>query len=278
MAKIVSKLDLNKTPQLVDNNSLIFAKNTRILKDGTIGPDFPIDSELSVSGIILGYIVGLNSNVYLFVGETPTTAPFLNLDQFYEGIVPNEATLKSYTLDISNEHTSYTYTWEEGQDLASYVSHIIVAVFGGTLVRQAQRTSLASHYPFTTRLDITCSYILNDEEVFYDSTIIYNRDEENINYNIYSYNENNKSLYKINSAWTYSGGKIHGICTTNNTGDIILTVCEYFDDNSKLVPIKHINLTHCSEDDDESIYTQTPNIPYTNFKFVDYYINTIPKI
>ena len=46
MAKIVSKLDLNKTPQLVDNNSLIFAKNIRVLKDGIIGPDFPIDSVL----------------------------------------------------------------------------------------------------------------------------------------------------------------------------------------------------------------------------------------
>ena len=43
MAKIVAKLNLNKTPQLVEDNSLIYAKNIRLLKDGTIGPDTSLD-------------------------------------------------------------------------------------------------------------------------------------------------------------------------------------------------------------------------------------------
>ena len=36
MAQIVSKLNLNKTPSIVENNSLIFAKNIRVEVDGTI--------------------------------------------------------------------------------------------------------------------------------------------------------------------------------------------------------------------------------------------------
>lgn len=44
MARIVSKLNLNKTPQLVENNSLVFAKNIKLLKDGSIGQDNSIDN------------------------------------------------------------------------------------------------------------------------------------------------------------------------------------------------------------------------------------------
>lgn len=43
MSKIVPKLNLNKTPQLVDNNSLVMAKNIRLLEDGTIGPDTSLE-------------------------------------------------------------------------------------------------------------------------------------------------------------------------------------------------------------------------------------------
>ena len=39
MARIISKLNLNKTPQLVESNSMIFAKNIKLLKDGSIGQD-----------------------------------------------------------------------------------------------------------------------------------------------------------------------------------------------------------------------------------------------
>ena len=44
MAQIVSKLNLNKTPSIVENNSLIFAKNIRVEVDGTIHRDYGISS------------------------------------------------------------------------------------------------------------------------------------------------------------------------------------------------------------------------------------------
>lgn len=42
MAQIVPKLNLNKTPSLVENNSLIFAKNIRLDVDGSIHQDYGI--------------------------------------------------------------------------------------------------------------------------------------------------------------------------------------------------------------------------------------------
>lgn len=44
MAQIVSKLNLNKTPSIVENNSLVFAKNIRVEVDGTIHRDYGISS------------------------------------------------------------------------------------------------------------------------------------------------------------------------------------------------------------------------------------------
>ena len=43
MGNIVTKLNLNSTPNLVENNSLVFAKNIRIDIDGTIHKDYSIN-------------------------------------------------------------------------------------------------------------------------------------------------------------------------------------------------------------------------------------------
>lgn len=72
MARIVPKLNLNKTPQIVENNSLIFAKNIKVMKDGSIVTDDGIsridtlDQTLSSGKSIVGYI-SYNTCVYLFL-------------------------------------------------------------------------------------------------------------------------------------------------------------------------------------------------------------------
>ena len=43
MGNVVTKLNLNRTPNLVENNSLVFAKNIRIDIDGTIHKDYSIN-------------------------------------------------------------------------------------------------------------------------------------------------------------------------------------------------------------------------------------------
>lgn len=176
MARITAKLNLNKTPQLVDNNSLVYAKNIMLLQDNTIAPDtgFDVVNQLTMSNNVepkyIGQIVGLNNKVYIFKqnGNEPSVG-------------------------------------------------------------------------------------------------------------IYVYNEITKLMTKLRCNWHYSGGKIDGVVTINNKGEEILTICEYFDSDVNIkVPIKHINVNTCTSTDDETIYTQTPSIPFTNLHLAGYYPYTIP--
>lgn len=91
--------------------------------------------------------------------------------------------------------------------------------------------------------------------------------------------EENGSIEIVRSAWKYNGGTITGNVQINLNDDIILTICESFDDtkNNPLVPIKTLNLTYSKFDDDESIYTQAPNIPIVNLNLKEYYTKTIPN-
>lgn len=79
MANIVPKLNLNKTPSIVENNSLIFAKNIRLDVDTTIHMDYGIKTILDNTNPtleqFLGKIVGViaDSNAfYLFCYKEDT--------------------------------------------------------------------------------------------------------------------------------------------------------------------------------------------------------------
>ena len=47
MGKIINKLNLNRTPQIVENNSLIYAKNIRLTPDDTLCADTSLQKILS---------------------------------------------------------------------------------------------------------------------------------------------------------------------------------------------------------------------------------------
>lgn len=185
MARIVPKLNLNKTPQLVENNSLIFAKNIRILKDNTIGPDTSLEEVETNIGVrvededgvhyeheeYIAEIVGLNNKIY-FIKEDSTAEP--------------------------------------------------------SIVK------------------------------------------------IFEYDEVTNTFRTVECAWHYSGGEITGCVSVNGTGEYILTICEYNTPNGALIPIKHININKCSINDDESTYTQAPNIPISNLRLSGRYVKNIP--
>lgn len=177
MARINPKLNLNKTPQNVENSSLVFAKNIKLNKELSICPDSSVKAikhwvgEDDENPGLVGKIVGVNNKIYFFTHKE------------------------------------------------------------------------------------------NENDVDIDS--------------IFEYNEVTEEVKKINCGWKYNGGEIIGCVTVNNTGEEILTISEY---NAKCdVPIKHINLVNCKENDDESIYTQTPNIPITNLNLDGYYTCQIPN-
>ena len=91
MSKIIPKLNLNKTPQLVENNSLIYAKNIRLLNDGTLAGDTMCVTNRIYKNYV-GQIVGLNDEYYLFtttdiyvINEILSTVSKLNCKWTYHG-------------------------------------------------------------------------------------------------------------------------------------------------------------------------------------------------
>lgn len=175
MAQIVPKLNLNKTPQLVDNNSLIFAKNIRLAAGG-LSADYGIDKVCDnfPAGYKIVGVIPYNTKFYIFI-------------------------YRSGTSEVDADSKIYEYDELE---------------------------------------------------------------------------ETGSNLREIVTAWHYSGGVIDGICTVNLNGDILLTIAESGDNIH--VPIKTINLTEAKATDDESIYTQTPKVPFINLIYLNKYKHTIP--
>lgn len=93
---------------------------------------------------------------------------------------------------------------------------------------------------------------------------------------IYEYDEITKTAIKLKTGWKYNDGEIDGCVSTNVSGEKILTIAEYKDDNID-IPLKHINLSFCTEYDDESLYTQAPKVPMCNVTLNTTYAKTIPN-
>ena len=121
MAKIVPKLNLNKTPQIVENASLVFAKNIKITKDGSIVRDDGIIEVTAINDILgvnnnqlVGYIT-YNTCIYLFIysvvennsaiykyDERLNTCIALDTAWHYEGYVNNTCSTQVFGEAIVN--------------------------------------------------------------------------------------------------------------------------------------------------------------------------------
>lgn len=200
MANIVPKLNLNRTPNIVENNSLIFAKNIRLDVDNTIHEDYGISSIVSTTNLL--------ETIYNICIENIGNAAYdATRDKILElenanivGIVPN-----------GNEF----YLFISGDGRYDTVSFIV------------------------------------------------------------KYDENDKTFYPCFCNWNYSGGEIDGYVLNNIRGEVILNIAEKC--TNKLIPFKSINLSKSSIIDDESIYTQTPNIPYINLNYTGNFNYIIPN-
>ena len=192
MARIVPKLNLNKTPELVDNNSLIFAKNIRLNANG-LSSDYGFDRVDQWKRKVGNRIITVNA---------------IKDNEKVVGIIPYN----------------------------------------------------------------TCVYVLVHSDEY--------QDEANNTIPAYSailkYDESTGQWSECPCNWNWSGGKIDGYCTINLNGDTILSIAESFDNPETLVPLKHIVLPIASIEDDETLYTQSPNVPLINLKCVEKYKNTIP--
>lgn len=254
MPQIVSKLNLNKTPSVVENNSLVFAKNIRLDIDGTIHKDYGIHT------IGSDYINNKKYNHFL---------DKIKYDTLYEkdnNSSSAQRELYSYLYDNLVKPFIEPYTTLENVEAESAKVNIVGHIENNNefyvflyLERTVERIENNKETPEETSEE-------TPEETLVKVTIG--------NSLIVCYNEKTDKALPCNCNWKYSGGTISGNVVTNLIGDKILTIAE--SNTVTLVPLKHINLTKSSYSDNESVYTQTPNIPITNLRYNGKFGFTIP--
>lgn len=219
MANIIPKLNLNKTPNIVDPNSLIFAKNIRLDVDGTIHKDYSIKSLNTVDNVVYNDLIEriINDLLKIYNNSSDTTfKEYCNIIIEYL----HKTSINDFRIvgEISDNNTFYIF--------------------------------------------IRCSF--NEE----DKTIIKDF--------ILNYNEKDRLFRPCNCNWNYSEGKITGCVINNLYGDKILIIGET-SINDAYIPLKCINTNKSNYTDDESLYTQTPNIPFVNLNYIGSFDYSIPN-
>lgn len=152
MANIVPKLNLNRTPAIVTNNSMVFAKNIRIDIDNTIHKDYSIESLQNVGNIFHDNL--LTRIIYDFKALNDEIA------NYYLKLITD--VLKNY----NNDYTAYSVIKVIPDNKSFYVLLQIGNVFNGKsiIVKFDEETDL--FYPCNcnwsyTQGDITGSVINN---------------------------------------------------------------------------------------------------------------------
>lgn len=232
MANIIPKLNLNKTPNLVENNSLVFAKNIRLDVDGTIHRDYGISSITKTSDKTYNNIIERLKDDIDGIEEYDNIKRIINSYKNFKivGVIPYN---NEFYLFL---HLTDRFLVDEGQQPETGIKKVVVGP--------------GINIPNVPLLKPTFDVIVK-------------------------YDEKTNKFTPCFTGWTYSNGDIDGKLIVNLRGEKLLIVCESNAD--KLVPMKSINLSLSTLDDDESIYTQSPNIPITNLNVVGYYNDVIPN-
>ena len=242
MAQIIPKLNLNKTPSIVEPNSLVFAKNIRLDIDGSIHRDYGV--------FPMSIHKGKNTN-NLVNYKTILNRIISDIEESTKGTeTPEDYILLSYVhlQWISGKEIKD----EDNNVIASKGTHKIVGI-------------IANSNEFYIFINGTC--VRGTDSDGKDIVEIYNF--------IICYDEKEDRFYPCNCNWNWSGGTITGCVINNLLGEKILNIGEK--DATQLVPLKCINLTTSTISDDERIYTQTSNIPITNLNFIGSFNYVIPN-
>ena len=226
MSNIVTKLNLNKTPNLVEPYSMVFAKNVRVDIDGSLHKDYGIKPFLGFDSEGRAYdqrtiIYKILNDFDNIINETTSDNEKLIVTEYRNKV-------KNILVQINNSNPSILHII----DVIPYNDEFYC--FFNAIVEYK-----------TTNPETQVEEINTKEDSF-----------------IFCYKEKEDRFYPCNTAWKYHNGKIDGCVLNNIVGEKILVIAEY--DTNEKVPLKCINLTKSKNTDDESIYTQSPIIPITN--------------
>lgn len=234
MAQIIPKLNLNRTPSIVENNSLVYASNIRADVDSTIHRDYSImPMSLVKTNLIENIYNNYHNTIYRIIANLQDQVNNNNKinKEFYNKVIAGLTKTSKYpnTVFPSNNLPNY--------GIVGVIPHN------------------NEFYLFISGTDKT-------DKTNYDCIICYD--------------EKLDKFTPCNCNWHYSGGEITGNVINNLNGDKLLNIGEKTSDTN-LIPFKSINLTESKYTDDESIYTQSPNIPITNLSLNGRFEYTVPN-
>ena len=241
MANIIPKLNLNKTPNLVENNSLIFAKNIRLDVDNTIHRDYGIFPLSFYNDINTDNVINYGNILNRIIGD-------INIK------IQNES------IDTSVDNVG-NYHWL-----------VSIRNFLETVKSFDNSTNKTAKYKIVGIIPDS-----NDFYLFFRAGYVRNNDNDSYVYRDYiiKYDEKEDTFTPCNCNWSWSDGVINGCVIKNLIGDTILNIGET--NTSKSVLFKSINLNKSSIYDDENIYTQLPKIPITNLLYNGDFDYVIPN-
>ena len=258
MAQIVPKLNLNKTPNLVQNNSLIFAKNIRLDVDSSIHRDYGIfPMSIAKSNKTDIYKTDYGNIITRIVAQLNDDILSSNVPPYYTTIRNSLRTISTpskETIEYDEHGSSVKVTIKSSCAIVGVIpasNEFYLFINGSGTQTYEQRDANGNLLNPITTISVPSF-----------STII-------------RYDEKEDKFYPCNCNWNYSGGTITGCLINNLLGEKILTIGEY--NSTKQVPLKCINLSKSNIDDDEQIYTQTPNIPITNLDYQEVFNYVIPN-
>lgn len=242
MAQIIPKLNLNKTPSIIESNSLVFAKNIRLDIDGSIHRDYGVFPMSIHKGKNTDNLVNYKTILNRIISDI-------------EESIKGTETPEDYIL-LNYDHLQ----WISGKEIKDEDNNIIASKGTHKIVG-----IISNSNEFYIFINGTC--VKGTDSNGKDITEVYNF--------IICYDEKEDRFYPCNCNWNWSGGTITGCVINNLLGEKILNIGEK--DATTLVPLKCINLNTSTIRDDERIYTQTPNIPITNLKFIGSFNYVIPN-
>lgn len=241
MAQIVSKLNLNKTPSIVESNSLVFSKNIRLDIDGSIHRDYGVFPMSIHKGKKINSLVNYKTILNRIISDIADSVEAENVENYI---------LLSYT----------RLNWISGKEIKDENNNVIASKGTHKIVGIIPNSN-----EFYIFINGTCSRGTDSN----NKDII-----ETYNF-IICYDEKEDRFYPCNCNWNWSGGTITGCVINNLLGEKILNIGEK--NASTLVPLKCINLNNSTIGDDERIYTQTANIPITNLNYIGSFNYVIPN-
>ena len=247
---------ISTTPILAESNNIYYFSAKVKIGDNI---QIPTEDEYKLS--VINPALGTDyDNYYSFKLECASNTDYAAIEAFHNAFLDKIEEIVSKFTTIKSKDRSIVV---KGPD----VHYILISH------NMEIEESLLSISP------ITQISIENDNRDICNYTVIDNKTEEVDIYKtintILEYDEIDKTVNELTTGWKYNDGEISGYVSTNITGEKILTIAEYKEDGN--IPLKHINLSYCSKNDDESLYCQAPICPTANLILKDTYVKTIPN-